>query len=397
MTANFQSHCLPAIPSFLLGQSPWTETGSKSSRGGSLLAFQRDSRQGNFDRGSRTLLLCNITSPATTPAGTLRRGQSSRKPSQDQGQIQHEASPGSASLQTDEGAETGAEEEVPSDEGLLLPDEDVAPRRISRNFNMFCSSCRRPTARDNPRDLIECTCCHRVYHGKCYESKHSKEEGRPTPDAQYMESGQPWYHTADCEKVHESLKAVARRGDIPTATPSTSSRNPAAAEQPSRSWRLILCGSGGSLAVAAMGRVHGVLSQAGFKYGLADLNSFDAAALIRQDGVPACAAVLDVHGADAAELFVIGTRRDMRRQGLCRQMVTELSSTLGEAGVRRIVLPVDEDEDQALWRKLGFQPLESTTLRQLGWTLPAFSKDAVAGTSLLSKNLSAPWRAPWSK
>lgn len=38
-------------------------------------------------------------------------------------------------------------------------------------------------------------------------------------------------------------------------------------------------------------------------------SSFDAAALIRVDGVPACAAVLDVHGADVAELFVIGTRR----------------------------------------------------------------------------------------
>jgi hypothetical protein len=38
-------------------------------------------------------------------------------------------------------------------------------------------------------------------------------------------------------------------------------------------------------------------------------SSFDAAALIRQDGLPACAAVIDVHGADVAELFVVGTRR----------------------------------------------------------------------------------------
>jgi len=46
-------------------------------------------------------------------------------------------------------------------------------------------------------------------------------------------------------------------------------------EPPQRSWRLILpsgsSGGGGRLAAASMGKVHGVLSQAGFKYGLADL------------------------------------------------------------------------------------------------------------------------------
>eukprot|EP00983_Pelagomonas_calceolata_P018293 573147-Pelagomonas_calceolata.AAC.6 len=126
MAAHIQSHCLPAIPHFLL---PWAETRAKSHGGPASLAFQRDGC-GNFERGSRSLLLCNITSPATNQA--LRRGQGSKRSTQGQGQGQQEPPQDTAALQTDEMA--GGEEEVPSDEGLLLPDEDVAPRRISRNF-----------------------------------------------------------------------------------------------------------------------------------------------------------------------------------------------------------------------------------------------------------------------
>eukprot|EP00983_Pelagomonas_calceolata_P018288 573147-Pelagomonas_calceolata.AAC.1 len=69
-----------------------------------------------------------------------------------------------------------------------------------------------------------------------------------------------------------------------------------------------------------------------------------------------------------------------------------LQARVSEVGMITLPCRVPEIGVIALPCRLGFQPLETTTLRQLGWTLPAFSKDAIAGSSLLSKNTSAPWR-----
>lgn len=57
-------------------------------------------------------------------------------------------------------------------------------------------------------------------------------------------------------------------------------------------------------------------------------SSFDAAVLLKRGSTPAAAAVLDVYGADVAELFVVATRQTLRRQGCCRLLVRVVSCLL---------------------------------------------------------------------
>lgn len=79
-------------------------------------------------------------------------------------------------------------------------------------------------------------------------------------------------HLISTLQIHTSLRAVARRGERPLPQLVSQQQQGAAAEQEQeqpRTWRFIMTDQ--SLAAAAMGRVRGVLSGAGFKYPMADL------------------------------------------------------------------------------------------------------------------------------
>ncbi|GFH23725.1 uncharacterized protein HaLaN_21382 [Haematococcus lacustris] len=67
----------------------------------------------------------------------------------------------------------------------------------------------------------------------------------------------------------------------------------------------------------------------------------------------------------------------------------ELALELSSAGVKRLVVSVDDDDtlSQQLWGRMGFEPLASATLRHLAWQFPAFSPAAGEGTCYLGQDL----------
>ncbi|KAJ9532883.1 hypothetical protein QJQ45_010982 [Haematococcus lacustris] len=384
-----------------------------------------------------------------------------------------------------------SEGELPEEVESTDPVESSRAQISKRDIGLFCSSCHARTEFDEPQALIECSCCHRLFHRHCFDRNHGKTENIYTPPV-----GDPgaWYHTNACQRVHARLQAAAARGERPLANsphppapaaPSAGSRagsgwwpwsnrpvatagqgsssqgattttaatattdGPPTADQtqtveasspiagaagaagaggvgvtggaggaggaraPSYSWRLLLSNAGrggtgsggGTLHRLVMGQVYGLLMR--------DYNEFDAVALLKQgpsvealattfshftqrsgitgfeDGRPVCAAVLDVFGPDAAELFVISTREELRRQGHCRRLMRELALELSSAGVKRLVVSVDDDDtlSQQLWGRMGFEPLASATLRHLAWQFPAFSPAAGEGTCYLGQDL----------
>ncbi|EFJ51276.1 hypothetical protein VOLCADRAFT_87924, partial [Volvox carteri f. nagariensis] len=136
-------------------------------------------------------------------------------------------------------------------------------------------------------------------------------------------------------------------------------------------------------------RVHSVLREE-FGYSLSDLRQFDFAALLTEGTPAVSAAIVDVYGADAAELYLVATRTVLQRQGYGTSLVRQLSAELGKIGVRRLLVSVDDDdeENQRLWRdKFGFKSLSASELYELGCSFGTFSAPATKGTVFLVRKL----------
>ncbi|KAG2454090.1 hypothetical protein HYH02_001130 [Chlamydomonas schloesseri] len=168
--------------------------------------------------------------------------------------------------------------------------------------------------------------------------------------------------------------------------------------------RVYDCGDTGPAAAVGLRRVHGVLRAAGFGYGLGDLRQFDMAALLLAEvgaevwgggrlpdsGQALSAAVLDVYGSHFAELYLLATCAPVQRRGYGRALVRQLESSLAEAGVRRLLVSVDDDDgvNQDIWRRaLGFEPVADVELKELGRSWGAFGPTARSGTVFLCRRL----------
>ena len=66
-----------------------------------------------------------------------------------------------------------------------------------------------------------------------------------------------------------------------------------------------------------------------------------------------CVAVLRIFGAQLAELPLVATRPDARRQGHAKVLVTALEALLSRMGVRRLALPAAPEAERT-WVE-GFQ------------------------------------------
>ena len=66
-----------------------------------------------------------------------------------------------------------------------------------------------------------------------------------------------------------------------------------------------------------------------------------------------------------------------------------LAPALSTAGVKRLAVSVDEDDDAAkeVWQGYGFTPLKPVDLRRMAWQLPNFAKEATDGTVYYSLDL----------
>ncbi|KAH8973975.1 hypothetical protein BDL97_01G077000 [Sphagnum fallax] len=94
-------------------------------------------------------------------------------------------------------------------------------------------------------------------------------------------------------------------------------------------------------------------------------------------------ATVRVHGAHLAEMPLIGTRFQYRRQGMCRRLMNALEQMLQMMGVQTLVLPAVPEMREYWSGAFGFQPMEDALKRMLIETnLLVFP-----GTSILQKPL----------
>ncbi|GLC35401.1 Apoptosis inhibitor 5 [Pleodorina starrii] len=232
-------------------------------------------------------------------------------------------------------------------------------------------------------------------------------------------AGELWFHSAECSQVHRALQRLCRAGDIPISSDRPAGRSPgggaAAAVAAATSAasgggggfnatspdhdvegqlavRLYDCRNLGLATAAGLRRVHSVLRQE-FGYSLSDLRLFDYAALLTRGPLPVSAAIVDLYGTDAAELYLVATRSALQRKGYGTALVRQLGEELGGAGVRRLLVSVDDDDEanQGLWRdKFGFERMLDSELSELGRTFGAFSAAAADGTVFLARRLCGP-------
>ncbi|CAM6045249.1 unnamed protein product [Sphagnum compactum] len=94
-------------------------------------------------------------------------------------------------------------------------------------------------------------------------------------------------------------------------------------------------------------------------------------------------ATVRVHGAHLAEMPLIGTRFQYRRQGMCRRLMNALEQMLQMMGVQTLVLPAVPEMKEYWSGAFGFQPMEDALKRMLiELNLLVFP-----GTSILQKPL----------
>ena len=89
------------------------------------------------------------------------------------------------------------------------------------------------------------------------------------------------------------------------------------------------------------------------------------AALLRCDGQPVCGALFRVFDASLAELPLVATAADARRQGHCAVLVASLEALLARLGVTRLALPAAHEVER-VWRApaFGFSPMADELLRR---------------------------------
>mmetsp|Transcript_13830 Transcript_13830/g.39159 ORF Transcript_13830/g.39159 Transcript_13830/m.39159 type:complete len:924 (+) Transcript_13830:273-3044(+) len=80
--------------------------------------------------------------------------------------------------------------------------------------------------------------------------------------------------------------------------------------------------------------------------------------LLMMDGVPVVAGIFRVFGQRMAELPLIATHKEYRRQGLARKLLDAFVSVLSEAGVGRLCLPAARETVSTWQEGFGFIPME---------------------------------------
>lgn len=113
-----------------------------------------------------------------------------------------------------------------------------------------------------------------------------------------------------------------------------------------------------------------------------DYNGFYTMLLERGDEVISVATIR-VHGAKLAEMPLVGTRYQYRRQGMCRRLVQALEKMLKHVGVEKLILPAVPELLETWLGAFSFQhmnPIDSRELCKLN--LMSFP-----GTTVLQKHL----------
>ncbi|XP_031483970.1 uncharacterized protein LOC116253333 isoform X2 [Nymphaea colorata] len=95
-------------------------------------------------------------------------------------------------------------------------------------------------------------------------------------------------------------------------------------------------------------------------------------------------AVIRIHGEKVAEMPLVGTRVQYRRQGMCHLLMSELENMLSALGVERLILPAASQLKDTWIQSFGFMQLTSEEKFQLlGFTFLDF-QDTIMCQKLLS-------------
>ncbi|XVF17015.1 hypothetical protein REPUB_Repub10bG0080400 [Reevesia pubescens] len=125
-----------------------------------------------------------------------------------------------------------------------------------------------------------------------------------------------------------------------------------------------------------------VIFNSGSKLKRLDFRGFYAMVLHNSDEILSIATVR-VHGLKAAEIPLVATPFEYRRQGMCRLLLQELEKLLTQMGIERLVLPAIPQRRETWETSFGFsEMILSERLQFLGYPFLAFQ-----GTIMLQKFL----------
>eukprot|EP00873_Tetraselmis_striata_P040953 jgi/Tetstr1/461217/TSEL_006354.t1 len=230
------------------------------------------------------------------------------------------------------------------------------------------------------RTIIICDQCELEHHVGCLRSSgRCHLEALPDGD---------WFCSSGCEKVHSVLTAQVKLGPVEVQG---DTRNLV--------WQLLHKDMEGS-SHADLAAVQDILQQsfdpiidmitrtdllpvmvASGNYGEWDYAGMYSL-LLRMEGRPVAAAICRVFGTRVAELPLIATTTDCRRQGLCRVLLDALLSILSAAGVDRISLPAAK-QTVVTWRSgFGFQPIPEGDVE---WATTELRMLRFPGTDMLQR------------
>jgi len=254
-----------------------------------------------------------------------------------------------------------------------------------------CCLCKRPDFQAEgfgPRTVLLCDQCEREYHVECLSAAGLATMTSLPPGS--------WFCQPQCSAIASGLAARVAAGE--RAVPaSIAGRNGAYTLH-------VLCGGGSRDADSALDMVTRVLCESfdpivdtATGVDLLPLmvqasatenqeHSFTRmhAALLRCNGQPVCAAVFRVFDAALAELPLVATEENARRQGHCAVLVRCMEALLTSLGVARLALPAAH-EVEAVWTKaFHFQPMADELLRRARAELKLL---VFPGSRMLVKNL----------
>lgn len=215
-----------------------------------------------------------------------------------------------------------------------------------------------------PRTMLLCDQCEREYHVACLA-----QAGRGHLTA--LPPGD-WFCHPGCARVAEQLKRTVELGDCPLPLQPRYSLHllqgappgDLAARQTLASVQRVLSDSFDPILDVSTGEdllplmVAAGATRAG-EHEFAGMH----ACLLRCGGQPVSAAVLRVFGSGLAELPLVATASNARRQGHCAVLLRALEDLLVRMGVRRVALPAAHEVERMWTSSFGFTPMPEEQLR----------------------------------
>lgn len=206
----------------------------------------------------------------------------------------------------------------------------------------------RRAAQVDPTDLLVCDGCQQCFHRRCCQR-------RGLSTARYHKG--PWFHSEACHHVYDKLHELVEKGEGPVTE--------------STSFQLLYCPKACQPRNVEYPKFEQVVRVLMPEYGPfvpQHLEGSQYAVLLKHEGAPVTAAIMDVFGKTAASVDLVATSDAVRLRGHCRSMMEHLEKVLDDVGVDQMLVmcdPFDENIQDMWMTKFDYQPCSRRQRRHL--------------------------------